>query len=185
MYRCHPNIATVRWIGSAVPDHIAFPLIMERLKGRRRITDSGCWEYTGYALPNGYAEICFRNKNQRVTRLVYTIEKGPIPPGMDILHSCDNTICFNPEHLSAGSDKQNIAESIARGRRSTARKPYGKGHPKPEHRTHCIHGHPFDAENTYRTPDGRRQCRACHHAIVRRFKPKPPKTTANDAAAKP
>lgn len=61
----------------------------------------------------------------------------------------------------------------------------GKGHPKPEHRTHCIHGHPFDAENTYRTPDGRRQCRACHHAIVRRFKPKPPKTTANDAAAKP
>jgi hypothetical protein len=171
MYRCHPNIQTVRWIGSKVPDEIAFPLIMERLKGRRRITASGCWEYTGYILPNGYAEICFRGRNTRITRLVHRIYHGPTD--LDVLHSCDNTICFNPEHLSAGTDKQNIGESIARGRRNTARKPYGKGHPMPAERTHCIHGHAFDDKNTYRTPDGRRQCRACHHKAVTRWGSKP------------
>jgi hypothetical protein len=28
-------------------------------------------------------------------------------------------------------------------------------------RTHCVHGHEFTAENTYRDPKGRRQCREC------------------------
>jgi WhiB family transcriptional regulator, redox-sensing transcriptional regulator len=28
-------------------------------------------------------------------------------------------------------------------------------------KTHCKHGHPFDADNTYYTPDGHRRCRTC------------------------
>ena len=27
--------------------------------------------------------------------------------------------------------------------------------------THCKHGHPYDAANTYRRPDGHRACKAC------------------------
>jgi WhiB family redox-sensing transcriptional regulator len=34
------------------------------------------------------------------------------------------------------------------------------GHPQAS-KTHCKRGHPFDAENTYYTPDGRRRCRTC------------------------
>jgi WhiB family transcriptional regulator, redox-sensing transcriptional regulator len=34
------------------------------------------------------------------------------------------------------------------------------GHPQAS-KTHCKHGHPFDAANTYYTPDGRRRCRIC------------------------
>ena len=34
------------------------------------------------------------------------------------------------------------------------------GHPQAS-KTHCKHGHPFNAENTYYTPDGRRRCRIC------------------------
>jgi hypothetical protein len=143
------TIASDTHIGQDVPDEVAFPLIMKRLMTRRRLTASGCWEYIGYILPNGYAEICFRGKNQRVTRLVYRIHYGETT--LDVLHSCDNPICFNPEHLSAGSDKQNIAESIARGRRGTARKPYGKGHPAPRDRTHCIRDHELSGANLYVT----------------------------------
>ena len=29
-------------------------------------------------------------------------------------------------------------------------------------KTECLRGHPFDEENTYRRPDGRRNCRQCH-----------------------
>lgn len=31
-------------------------------------------------------------------------------------------------------------------------------------KTHCIHGHCFDDDNTYRTRSGKRQCRACQRA---------------------
>jgi hypothetical protein len=34
------------------------------------------------------------------------------------------------------------------------------GHPQAG-KTHCKHGHPFNAANTYYTPDGRRRCRIC------------------------
>ena len=33
-------------------------------------------------------------------------------------------------------------------------------HPQAS-KTHCKHGHPFNAANTYYTPDGRRRCRTC------------------------
>jgi WhiB family redox-sensing transcriptional regulator len=44
------------------------------------------------------------------------------------------------------------------------------GHPLARHvppghfnadKTHCKHGHPFDAANTYYAPNGERRCRAC------------------------
>jgi WhiB family transcriptional regulator, redox-sensing transcriptional regulator len=34
------------------------------------------------------------------------------------------------------------------------------GHPQAS-KTHCKHGHPYDADNTYYTPDGHRRCRTC------------------------
>ena len=33
-------------------------------------------------------------------------------------------------------------------------------HPQAS-KTHCKHGHPFNADNTYYTPDGHRRCRIC------------------------
>ena len=33
-------------------------------------------------------------------------------------------------------------------------------HPQAS-KTHCKHGHPYDAANTYYTHDGRRRCRTC------------------------
>ena len=41
-----------------------------------------------------------------------------------------------------------------RGRQAPA------GHPQAS-KTHCKHGHPFNAANTYYTTDGRRRCRTC------------------------
>jgi WhiB family redox-sensing transcriptional regulator len=42
----------------------------------------------------------------------------------------------------------------------------------PDHvnagKTHCKHGHPFDAANTYYTVDGERRCRACRRARLTR-----------------
>ncbi len=36
-------------------------------------------------------------------------------------------------------------------------------------KTHCSHGHPYDATNTMLSPEGWRRCRACHNAKQRRL----------------
>ena len=37
-------------------------------------------------------------------RLSYELFVGPIPPGADILHSCDDPGCVDPDHLHPGDD---------------------------------------------------------------------------------
>jgi hypothetical protein len=48
---------------------------------------------------------------------------------MDALHTCDNKMCVNPDHLYAGDHSQNMRDAYARGRKLPAtgpRKPYAK-----------------------------------------------------------
>jgi hypothetical protein len=197
----HKLTATARHVGMDVPDEVAFPLIMERLMKRRRLTAAGCWEYTGYVMPNGYCEISFRSHSERVHRLVYRIVKGPIPEGKVICHTCDNTICFNPDHLEPGTHQENTRQSVERQRHhETVKTHCPQGHAFAEHgvvyngrkrrfckacgviRNRIRAGWPEHEANW--TPDGRRNCRACHHAAVRRWRPKPPKKlTQNDRGA--
>jgi WhiB family redox-sensing transcriptional regulator len=60
-----------------------------------------------------------------------------------------------------GQPQQLVRRLIALDR---AGRPHGRrapvGHPQAS-KTHCKRGHPFDADNTYYTPDGRRRCRTC------------------------
>jgi WhiB family redox-sensing transcriptional regulator len=60
-----------------------------------------------------------------------------------------------------GQTEQTIRRLIALDR---AGRPHGHrvppGHPQAS-KTHCKRGHPFDAHNTYYTPDGQRRCRTC------------------------
>ena len=97
------------------------------------ITEAGCWECISHAKDkNGYIRLT-RNfdgtgeKSRILHRLAYGKEKGEIPPGCMILHSCDNPSCFNPEHLSIGTAQDNssdmkLRERQARGERNSGAK---------------------------------------------------------------
>lgn len=143
------NIATNTHVGRNVPDHIAFPLILQRLKSRVKIDANGCWLYTGVLMPTGYADVCFRGKNSRAHRVMYTIVKGPIGK-LHVMHSCDVRHCINPDHLSLGTNEQNIHDAIRKGRPHRANLMSAK--------THCPQGHPYDLANV-RWDKGRRQAR--------------------------
>ena len=97
----------------------------------RHVDKAGdCWIWTGKSVnQKGYGQIQIggrETKQKLVHRLSYEIHYGEIPEGMVVMHSCDNPSCVNPDHLSVGTQSQNILDAFARGRK-TASPPHKQG----------------------------------------------------------
>ncbi len=52
----------------------------------------------------------------RAHRASWQISFGPIPDGLQVLHTCDNPPCCNPAHLFLGTQLDNIYDMCAKGR---------------------------------------------------------------------
>jgi hypothetical protein len=129
----------------------------QRLKSKCLVDPfTGCWIYQGFRTKLQYGDMSYRGTNWRAHRLAYTLWKGKIPEGLDILHKCDVPPCCNPNHLIAGTPKENAEDSRAKNRHYTSSK------------THCVHGHEFAVHAYVRASDGRRICRLCERERHRR-----------------
>jgi hypothetical protein len=119
------------------------------------VVDVGCWEWKGGKMKNGYGRFGIA-KGQIVFahRYSYEAKHGPIPPGLFVLHSCDNPGCVNPSHLSVGTHADNMQDMRAKGRQR----------PWNALKTHCPSGHEYNTENTYIDKKRKRQCKACKNA---------------------
>lgn len=103
--------------------------LAEFLCRHRKITDSGCWEWTRCRDTKGYGQVCVDYKKWIVSRLAYKIWKGPLLPKLCILHRCDNPPCFNPDHLFIGTLSDNTRDAIRKGRFiNVGRTMFGEAH---------------------------------------------------------
>jgi len=95
--------------------------LADRLEGKSRETQSGCWEWTAGRNHKGYGTLKVAGKDLRAHRVAYEVWVGPIPEGMHVLHVCDNPPCINPAHLWVGTNKDNADDRDAKGRQRVLR----------------------------------------------------------------
>lgn len=122
-------------------------------------TSGNCWIWMGGKCRFGYGSSYSSGKYIKAHRHAYILSKGNIPKELEVMHSCDNPSCVRPEHLSLGTHRENMQDSLLRGRR-----------PKylNEKRSVCKRGHNISSpENVYvnpNHPEKGRICRICRSA---------------------
>lgn len=103
-----------------------------------------CWLWRACADRLGYGVFKRGGAGSRLAHVIaWEMVNGPVPRGLELDHLCRNPPCVNPAHLEPVTHRQNMARSVHATK------------------THCVHGHPFDAANTQARRDGSRCCRVC------------------------
>lgn len=70
--------------------------------------DSECWIWNGRLTDRGYGSFDLQGHSVRAHRIVYELSYGPIPAGLEVLHSCGVRCCCNPAHLRVGTHAENM-----------------------------------------------------------------------------
>lgn len=124
--------------------------LRDRLIAKIKVNEiTGCWEWTGYKMPNGYARIGIGQKGHYAHRVSYETFVGPIPPRLTVDHLCRVRHCINPSHLEVVTNRVNIL----RGNSPSA---------EQARWTHCRNGHALTGDNLSVSKNGKRRCVACN-----------------------
>lgn len=88
--------------------------LKERFEHYIFYSPDGCWYWTAKA--DVYGRIQINGKGALTHRVSYELYKGPIPEGLCVLHTCDNPLCVNPDHLWLGTYKDNRIDTVRKNR---------------------------------------------------------------------
>lgn len=110
--------------------------------------DSGCWILSNKPTNFGYATFGYKNKEYTAHVFSYENYIGEIPIKHDLHHKCLIRRCVNPYHLEP-----------------LIRRDHFLAHPNSNvainiNKTHCLKGHEFTVENTYKYGN-KRMCVIC------------------------
>lgn len=136
---------------------------------------TGCLLWTGYVGDDGYGRTSVNGRTRLVHRVIWELDNGPVPDGLQLDHvkarGCAYRHCANVAHLEPVTQWVNLLRGETIVAVCAAKES-------------CGNGHEFDLFNTYWTPGGRRQCRACRAAAARDFRRRNPGKHARATAGR-
>lgn len=96
--------------------------IKVRLVEKSRADASGCRIWIGRTMRGGYGHLNWDGRGWYAHRAAWTLANGTIPDGLKVCHQCDTPACINVEHLFLGTDANNVADKVAKGRQAKGEK---------------------------------------------------------------
>ena len=114
------------------------PKVLKRFWSKVLKTDS-CWLWQGKLVGFGYGQICVDYKRYQAHRFSYIIAHGSIPKGQQVLHRCDTPRCVNPAHLFLGTQADNVADCVAKGRHREGTRTHPEKLLRTENGWHAAH----------------------------------------------
>ena len=103
--------------------HDDWPWLTQDLLDSKTTKGPGCWEWTGSKTPYGHLAIPRTRRHIGAHRAAWIVNHGPIPPRMEVCHSCDNPCCVRPDHLFLGTRQENALDCAKKGRRTVVSNP--------------------------------------------------------------
>ncbi|MFX0208406.1 MAG: helix-turn-helix domain-containing protein [Candidatus Hodarchaeota archaeon] len=84
-------------------------------------SDDECWLWKGFLNWGNYGMFRVGDKVMLAHRYSYMIHRDNYREVLDVLHSCDNRNCVNPQHLYQGTDWHNAHDRMVRGKNNFAK----------------------------------------------------------------
>jgi len=92
------------------------PPLKDRFMEKFDKTSNGCWIWNACRFQKGYGTLVKDGRAHGAHRIAWELFRGPIPKGMQVLHTCDIPPCVNPDHLFLGTNDDNMLDKAKKGR---------------------------------------------------------------------
>lgn len=100
-----------------MPQHHYPNSVVERFwKYVDKAGDDECWLWTASKSRGGYGQLNDRHTLLKAHRIAYELARGPIPAGHFACHRCNVPACCNPNHIYAGTPRDNNKDAWDAGR---------------------------------------------------------------------
>jgi hypothetical protein len=77
-------------------------------------SENDCWNWNAGTV-GGYGSFSYKGKTRTSNRMAWIFTNGEIKGNLHVLHTCNNKMCCNPNHLYLGTMSDNMRDAVRDG----------------------------------------------------------------------